>query len=164
MEVPGLYAVDPNDPAYPIFQAGDEYSAGNVDRAWSLARPKLAEFEKDPLRFDPKLAVWLIERMRLTRGEGDDANWQMLHEGRWLYDQNDPLWSMVPRLPELGDGQRYAVSCSDRGAIYIVNSAAAADLNGAFTAEAWLRLTGDEKDHYHLLGTTVYDERGRWSS
>jgi len=82
MQVPGLYAVNPKDPAYPIYVAGDELAAGNDQRAWELVRPKLDVFAKAPLAYDPNLAVWIVERMRLARGEDD----VLLQKARDLVD------------------------------------------------------------------------------
>lgn len=70
-QVPGIYPVERNDPAYPLFLAADELSQNNPERAWALLREHLEVFEKDPLVFPPDFSGWALERLREVRGDND---------------------------------------------------------------------------------------------
>lgn len=59
--------VDPNDPIYPLHQAGREMARGNMGRAWDLtaehARLLLARWRD----LSPQYVAWVIEQMRKYR-------------------------------------------------------------------------------------------------
>jgi tetratricopeptide (TPR) repeat protein len=67
--VPGIYPVEKNDPVYPLYQAADELSQNNPERAWTLLRQNLALFAANPLRYPPDFTGWALERLREVKGD-----------------------------------------------------------------------------------------------
>lgn len=67
--VPGIFPVDADHPAYPLFLAAQELSLNNPEQAWNLLREHLDVFAEDPLRFPPAFVTWALVRLRQVRGE-----------------------------------------------------------------------------------------------
>jgi tetratricopeptide (TPR) repeat protein len=67
--VPGIFPVDADHPAYPLFLAAQELSLNNPEQAWNLLREHLDVFAEDPLRFPHSFITWALVRLRQVRGE-----------------------------------------------------------------------------------------------
>ncbi len=71
-KLPGIYPVPPNDPAYPLYVAADEYHQKNSERAWALLQRSLPAFERSALKLPPDFTGWAVEQLRLQRGAKDE--------------------------------------------------------------------------------------------
>lgn len=70
-KMPGLYPVNSNDPAYPLYVAADALAQNNPERAWALLSAHAKVFDKDPMRYQPQFVLWALEQYRAIRGPND---------------------------------------------------------------------------------------------
>jgi len=72
-QIPGIYPVGENDPAYPLWVAADMLSRKNTERAWQIVRePKnQAVLEREVMKLPPDFVIWAVEQLRMDRGEND---------------------------------------------------------------------------------------------
>ena len=72
-KLPGIYPVNADDPAYPLYVAAEELSRRNLEHAWQILKdPKIQPvFEREALKLPPDFMIWGVEQMRVARGEED---------------------------------------------------------------------------------------------
>ena len=72
-QLPGIYPVGENDPAYPLYVAADELSKKNSERAWQILQNPRNQtvFEREALKLPPDFVIWGVEQLRMARGDKD---------------------------------------------------------------------------------------------
>lgn len=69
--VAGIYPVENDHPAFPLFEASTELAQNNTEAAWAGLRDNLDAFAEHLFLLPHSFTVWSLERLREVKGEGN---------------------------------------------------------------------------------------------
>lgn len=70
--LPGIYPVAENHPAYGLYVAADELSRNNPEAATAILRRNLGIFEREAVNLPPDFTAWAVDQIRMERGRKDE--------------------------------------------------------------------------------------------